>query len=148
MEFLKNLFNSGGFMPHGHCLLWQPTAVWLHVISDSLITLAYYSIPIILLYFVRKRRDLAFQWVFLMFGAFIFGCGTTHLMGIWTLWVPTYWLDGGIKLATAVFSIVTAVLLVPIVPKVLAMRTPAELETINRELETQIAERKRIEAEL
>jgi signal transduction histidine kinase len=148
MEFLKNLFSSEGFIPHGHCLLWKPDLVWLHIVSDSIITLSYYSIPIMLVYLARKRQDLAFQWMFLMFGAFILGCGTTHLMGIWTLWIPTYWLDGGIKLATAVFSIVTAVLLVPIVPKVLAMRTPAELETINRELETQIAERKRIEAEL
>lgn len=71
MEFLKILFSSGGFMPHGHCLLWKPSAVWLNVISDSLITLAYYSISLILLYFVRKKRDLAFPWMFLMFGAFI-----------------------------------------------------------------------------
>jgi PAS domain S-box-containing protein len=82
-----------------------------------------------------------------MFGAFILGCGTTHLMGILTLWIPSYWLDGGIKLATAVSSIVTAALLIPIVPKILAMRSPAELEAINLELERQIAERKRAEEE-
>ena len=69
-------------------------------------------------------------------------------MGIWTLWVPTYWLDGIIKAITALLPLVTAVALVPLVPKVLAMRSPAELEAINRELETQITERKRIEAVL
>ena len=148
MEFLKSLFSSEGFMPHGHCLLWKPSAVWLHVISDSSITLAYYSIPITLLYFVRKRRDLAFQWVFLMFGAFIFGCGTTHLMEIWTLWVPTYWLDGIVKALTALLSLATAVAIVLLVPQVLSLRSPAELEAANRELEKQIAERKRVEETL
>src|SRR5579884_79690 len=145
IEFLKSLFSSEGFMPHGHCLLWKPSAVWLHVISDSSITLAYYSIPITLLYFVRKRRALAFQWVFLMFTAFISGCGTTHPMEIWTLWVPTYWLDGIVKALTALLSLVTAVAIVPLVPQVLSLRSPAELEAANRELEKQIAERKQVE---
>ncbi len=145
IEFLKNLFSSSGFMPHGHCLLWKPPAVWLHAISDSLITTAYYSIPMILLYFVRKRRDLTFQWVFLMFGASIFGCGTTHLMGIWTLWAPAYWLDGAIKAITALLSLATAVALVSLVPKLLSLRSPAEPEINNCELEKQIAERKQAE---
>jgi len=145
VEILKNIFSPDGFIPHGHCLLWRSSAVWLHVVSDSLITLAYYSIPIILLYFVRRRRDLAFPWMFLMFGAFIFGCGTTHLMGVWTLWVPTYWLDGVIKAVTAFFSLATAVLLVQLVPKALALRSPAELEAVNQELERQITDRRRVE---
>jgi PAS domain S-box-containing protein len=148
MELLKNLFSSDGFIPHGHCLLWKSSALWLHVVSDSLITLAYYSISIILLYFVRRRRDLAFPWMFLMFGAFIFGCGTTHLMGVWTLWVPTYWLDGVIKAATAFFSLATAVLLVQLVPKALVLRSPAELKAANRELERQITEIRRVEEDL
>lgn len=148
MEFMKHLFSSEGFIPRGHCLLWKQDLVWLHVVSDSIITLAYYSIPIMLVYLARKRRDMTFQWMFLMFGALILGYGTTHLMGTLTLWIPSYWLDGGIKLATAVFSIATAALLIPIMPKVLAMRNPAELEAINLELERQIAKRKRIETAL
>jgi len=32
--------------------------LWLHVISDGLITLSYYAIPVILIYFIRKNRDL------------------------------------------------------------------------------------------
>jgi hypothetical protein len=54
--------------------------VWLHLLSDSLIALAYYSIPLTLLYFVQKRKDLPFLQVFFLFGAFIVACGTTHLM--------------------------------------------------------------------
>ena len=89
-------------MGHGYCYLWKPEIVWLHVTSDALITLAYYSIPLSLLYFARKRKDLPFHWVFLMFGAFILSCGTTHLMEIWTIWHGTYRLAGVIKLITAI----------------------------------------------
>lgn len=147
MELLKNLVASGGFIPHGHCFLWKPELVWLHVMSDSLIAIAYFSIPITLVYFVRKRVDLPFNWIFLLFGAFIIACGTTHVMAIWTLWHPTYWLSGSIKAVTAVISLYTAVELVPLVPKALALASPAQLEAANRELEREIGERKRVEKE-
>ena len=89
LEFLHKLFASD-FMPHGYCYLWKPGIVWLHVASDATITLAYYLIPVALFYFVRKRRDLPFNWMFVMFAVFILGCGTTHLMEVWTVWHGTY----------------------------------------------------------
>jgi PAS domain S-box-containing protein len=116
--------------------------------SDALIALAYYSIPLTLSYFVRKRQDLPFISIFLLFSAFIIACGTTHLMEIWTLWHPTYWLSGVTKLLTAVISGMTAVLLMPIVSRALALSDPAELESANLELEHEVAEYKRIEEEL
>jgi len=146
-EFLQKLFSSD-FMPHGHCYLWQPQIVWLHVISDSLISLAYYSIPIMLIHFVRKRPDIGFNWVFWMFGAFILACGTTHVMSIWTMWVPMYRLDGLVKVITAILSIGTAVMLVPVVPLALARPSPAQLEAANRELQSQISERHKAEQAL
>lgn len=105
LEFFKNLFLTRQFIPHGHCYLWKPGLVWLHVASDLLMALAYYSIPLMLVYFVWKRRDLPFDWMFLMFGTFIVACGTTHLMEIWTLWHPTYWLSGFIKVIAAFASV-------------------------------------------
>jgi PAS domain S-box-containing protein len=117
-----------GFIPHGHCYLWKPELVGLHVISDALIALAYYSIPLTLVYFVRKRSDLPFNWIFLLFGAFIIACGTTHILQIWTLWHPNYWLSGYLKAITAAVSVCTAVLLIPLIPKALALPSPAQLE--------------------
>ena len=139
-DFFRRLF-SDDFMPHGHCYFWKPEIVWLHVVSDALITLAYYSIPVILFVLVRKRRDLPFHWMFIMFGAFILGCGTTHLMEIWTLWHSTYRLSGMIKLATAILSVGTAAALVPLVPKALA------IPTTNERLRAEVEERKRAQAE-
>ena len=128
MEFLKHLFSSDGFMPHGYCYLWNPGLVWLHVTSDTLITAAYLSIPLTLVYFVRKRRDLPFHWMFLCFGTFIIACGATHLMEVWNLWHADYWLAGFVKGVTALASVSTAILLIPLVPKVLALPSPGDLQ--------------------
>lgn len=109
------------FIPHGHCYLWKPELVWLHVASDSLIALAYYAIPLMLIYYIRQQRNIAFSWLIAMFGAFILACGTTHLMAVWTLWHPTYWLSGALKAVTAVISLLTAAMLVQLIPKALAI---------------------------
>jgi signal transduction histidine kinase len=127
VEFLRTVFSSDGFMPHGFCYLWSPALVWLHVGSDSLIVLAYSSIPVTLVYFINKRRDLPFNWMFLCFGVFILGCGATHAMEVWTTWYPTYWLAGTVKLATAIASVTTAILLVNLVPEALALPSIEQL---------------------
>lgn len=132
------------FIPHGHCYLWKPDLVGLHIVSDALIAIAYYSIPLTLIYFVQKRRDIPFNWIFLLFGAFIISCGTTHLLEIWTLWHPVYWISGMTKLGTAAISLYTAIALVRLLPVALAIPSAAQLEAVNDE----IRERQRIEAEL
>src|SRR3984893_7173955 len=135
MDFFKNLFSPSGFMPHGYCYLWRPNLILLHAVSDSLIALAYLSIPITLLYFIRKRRDLPFNWMFVLFGVFILACGATHAMEVWTLWHATYWLSGTVKAVTALASVPTAILLVKLVPMALALPSPEALRL-------EIAERK------
>lgn len=146
-DFFAKLFSSD-FMPHGYCYLWDPGIVWLHATSDGLIAFSYYLIPLMLIYFVRRRRDLPFHWMFLMFGLFIFGCGTTHLIEVWTLWHGTYRLAGVIKALTAVASLATASLLVTLVPKALALPSPAQLRAANLKLEKEISERLQVEEAL
>ncbi|MEJ6485196.1 PAS domain-containing protein [Nostoc punctiforme UO1] len=148
LEFWKSLLAYKQFIPHGHCYLWKPELVGLHIVSDGLIALSYYSIPIALLYFVRKRQDFPFNWIFILFATFIITCGTTHLMDIWTLWYPTYWLSGCIKAITALVSLYTASELIPLIPKALALPSSAQLEAANRELEREISERKQAELAL
>ena len=122
-------------MPHGHCYLWKPELVWLHVTSDSLIFLSYITIPATLVYFVRKRTDLPFDWIFQCFGVFIVSCGLTHLMEVWTLWHPSYWLSGAIKVITALASMCTSALLMLSVPKALAIPSPSDLKRAAAALE-------------
>ncbi len=141
LELSRALVDATGFIPHGHCYLWKPELVWLHVISDCLTAIAYYSISFILVYFVHKRRDVPFDWMFLMFGTFIVACGTTHLFDVWTLWYPTYWLSGFIKAITALVSVGTAVLLVFLIPRALILPSPAQLDEINQTLRNEITQR-------
>jgi two-component system NtrC family sensor kinase len=140
-EMWKTFFSSGSFIPHGHCYLWQTQLVWLHVASDSIIALAYFSIPITLVYFISKRPDLPFDWIFALFGAFIVACGMTHIFELWTLWHPTYWLSGTMKAITALISFATAILLVDLMPQALALPSPAQLASANRLLEAEVFER-------
>ena len=116
------------FMPHGHCYLWRPDILWLHVISDGIIAASYYSIPITLLYFLRKRPDIPFPRIILLFATFIVLCGTGHAIEIWTIWDPVYAFQGVWKGLTAAVSIITAVALVPLVPQALAMKTPRQMQ--------------------
>lgn len=126
--FFERLLDSSMFSPHGICLLWEPELIWLHVVSDASIAAAYFSIPFALAILVTKRRDLQFGWVFWAFAIFILACGLTHLLSIYTLWVPIYGIEGLVKAATAVASIFTAVALWPLLPKILTIPSPFELQ--------------------
>ena len=141
MQYFKTLFSSGPYMPHGYCFLWNPGLIALHVISDLLIALSYLSIPFTLAYFVRKRRDLPFHWMFICFGVFILACGATHGMDVWTLWHADYWVSGTIKAITALASVPTAILLVKLIPDAVALPSPAATRL-------EIAGRKRAEEAL
>jgi len=125
--FFERLLDSSALSPHGICLLWEPELIWLHVASDAVIAAAYFSIPVALSIFVSKRRDVDFGWIFWAFALFITACGFTHLLSIITLWVPVYGIEGLIKALTAIASIVTAVVIWPLLPKVLALPSPSQL---------------------
>jgi signal transduction histidine kinase len=159
-EILSWFFTSPGFMPHGMCYLWQPGTLWLNVISDSVIAAAYFAIPFTLYYLVReRRREIPFPAIVLMFGAFIFLCGSTHLMEIWTVWHPDYRVAGGLKAITGMVSAATMLALFKVMPTAMLLRSPtqlqnevnsrtAELARANEELRQQINARDLAEAQL
>jgi PAS domain S-box-containing protein len=147
-SFIHSLVAPGDFLPHGLCLTWRPELIWTHLLSDVLIGLAYFSIPVGLLYFVWRRQDLAYKWIFLLFCGFILACGVTHFFGAWTLWHPDYVAQGAIKAFTAAISVVTAVVLWPLIPQALALPSPAQLREANSALEVQVLERRRAEMEV
>ncbi len=110
-------------------MAYETPVIWLHFVSDLLIAASYYSIPVALVYFIRRRKDIAFGWVFWLFAGFILACGTTHIFGVLDLWKPFYKIDGIVKLFTALLSVVTAVALWPLIPEALALPSRADLET-------------------
>ncbi len=145
MDFWKQLFGSGDFMPHGYCYLWKPGLVWLHVVSDSLITLSYFAVLVVLLRFARKRRDLPFSWMFVLFAVFIVACGSTHAMEVWNLWHADYWLSGVIKAITAAASVPTAILLARLMPQAMHLPTAREWIQANARLQEEVRDRRELE---
>jgi signal transduction histidine kinase len=145
---LARWFSASSFLPHGYCFTWDPALLWSLVVGDGLIALAYFSIPVALLTLLRKRRDIGQSGVAGLFAAFIFLCGITHLLSIWTIWVPDYWVEAAVKLVTGVVSVATAVLLWPLIPKVLRLPSVNQLQAAIARLETEAVERRRAEARL
>jgi signal transduction histidine kinase len=141
-EHLKTFFDTTLFAPHGICLQWDPELLVVHIVSDVVIALSYFSIPFALAYFVSKRRDVEFGWVFWAFALFIMACGVTHVFSIYTLWVPVYGIEGLIKVLTAIASIVTAILLWPLIPKLLAIPSPSQLRLAHAMLEAEAQQRR------
>lgn len=145
---LEYLFGSASFVPHGYCLMWRPDLVAMHAISDALIAIAYFSIPGAIFLFIKQRVDFEFRWTAVLFVSFIALCGLTHIAALVTLWQPYYGLQGMVKAATATVSVLTAVSLWPLLPKLLAVPSPFQLRQVNHRLEDEIARHKRTEQEL
>lgn len=162
-QTLLGIFSTQ-FLPHVYCYLYDRKLIALHVGSDAAIWLSYVAISVTLTYLVyRTRREVPFSWMFLAFGTFIIACGFTHLMEVVVLWRPLYWLSGDVKLLTAVASVITAVALPPLVPKIHAMVSAAktstdhqvevehannELSRANEALHNEVARRNSAEEEL
>lgn len=145
MPSLAALLDNQSLAPHGFCMLWRPELIWLHVGADAATGLAYWSIPIVLALIVRRRRDLMFPWAVDLFALFILACGLSHFIAIWTLWQPDYALQGGIKAITAVLSVATAVILWPLLPRILALPSGAALRDANARLSHEVTERREAE---
>ncbi len=156
-KFIHRFFDAHAFLSHGHCYMWNPALVGIHVTSDLLIGLSYIAISVTLWMLVRRaQRDIPFHWLFLAFGTFIIACGGTHLMEVWTVWTPLYWLSGAVKMVTAAASVTTAFMLPRAIPKVMQMIVEAQvstdrqtrLEAANVSLLRQAAERSLSEQEI
>jgi signal transduction histidine kinase len=140
-DYLRGMLGAEGLPPHGYCLLWQPQLVWTHVVADLLIGIAYFSIPVVIASFMTQRRDVQFGWVVWMFAAFIMACGATHIFSIITLWNPIYGVEGLVKLVTAAVSVATAISLWPLLPRLIALPSPAQLRQANDQLQARVEER-------
>lgn len=130
---LTNIF-SATYLPHGFCFLWNPRLLWLHVVSDTAIGVSYIVIAASLTRLVQMcRREIPFQTIFLAFGIFILACGVTHLLAVVVLWKPLYWLEGDVKLLTAVASVITAIVLPLYLPRIQRVFANAQASAVNEQ---------------
>lgn len=130
-------------MPHGHCYLWLPEILWTNVTSDAVIAIAYYSIPISIIAFVRNRPDVDFKMVPMLFSAFIFLCGTTHVVSIFTVWNGYYGFQGLVKAATAIVSIFTAIWVWRLLPAALSIPSNRQLRELVTDATSELVEKNR-----
>lgn len=137
MDEIASFLGRHGYLPHGYCFTWQPGLLWSMVVSDALIALAYFSIPLALWRFALKRRDASLHGMVTFFGAFIFACGLTHVMDVWTIWHPDYGLQALSKIVTAVISMGTAILLWKLIPKALTIPSVSQLTSVIASLEAE-----------
>lgn len=140
-------FFRGDYMPHGHCYLWQPHILWTHVLSDAVIALSYFSIPFAILLFVKKRADIKYHSVLVLFSLFILLCGITHVFGMLTIWHGIYGWHGLFKALTAAISLITAIYIYRLLPDVLSLPSPAQFNTVKHMLMAVSTERNALESE-
>jgi PAS domain S-box-containing protein len=141
MDFPSVFLSRAGYVAHGFCITWNPALLWTMVGSDATIAAAYFSIPLAIASFVRRRGDASLNWVAALFCGFIFACGVTHVMDIWTIWRPDYWLQALAKLLTAAVSLATAVVLWPLIPQALRIPGTRRMQGVIDELQAEILRR-------
>ena len=142
---IRDLFETTGFVPRWQCGDWSAGLGWLHILSDLGIFGAYFAIPLSLLYFMGRRKDVPLRGIFWLFAGFILFCGTTHLIEAIIFWEPIYRFAGWVKLATAIISWTTVIALVRLMPT--AVTLPS-IRAVNLQLREEIDERQRLEDEL
>jgi PAS domain S-box-containing protein len=145
MDGWLSFLGRAGYLPHGVCIAWSPGMLWSMVTADLAIAGAYFSIPLAIGRFVRHRDLGPFAWVAWLFGAFIFACGLSHVMDVWTLWQPDYGAQVLIKVLTAALSMATAMALWPLIPRALSLPTVRQLQTVVASLEAEVGRRKSVE---
>jgi len=139
MDEIFKFFSGPNFMPHGHCYFWEPFIVWANTISDGLIAISYFTIPVALFYILKKRQDIKFIGIGILFAIFIFSCGITHILDVITIWYPIYRIDSIVRIITALASISTAIVMIKIIPKIIAIPSMQQWNLVNESLKNQLA---------
>ena len=110
------------FLPHGICLKWDTFTILLHLISDIVVALSYFSIPALMFLFARKQSTLPHKNIIALFITFILFCGLTHVMSVFNMFVPEYYSSGIIKALTAIISLYTAIVLAKNLPELVRLQ--------------------------
>lgn len=147
-DILRTIFTPGTFEPHSIHFADNPEVMWLIIVGHALSALAYTLIPLAILYVVRKRKDLVYNWMFLLFGAFIILCGFTHALHVVIFWYPMYWFQAIVDIITFVVSFATFLMFLYIIPTVVKLTSPKQMEDANAKLAEEIQSRKQSEAQI
>jgi len=110
---------------------------WLSLASSLSIALAFCVMPFSLFRIVRQRSDVPFGWVVLCIAGFLFLCGVSAFLGLLTVWFQgpvIVWSLVISRLAEALLSVATLLILRALVPHILEIPTTAQWLAVNNEL--------------
>lgn len=127
-EFFSNLFDTSLWPARWHCGYWSDFHGWLYILSDLSIWAAYFTIPILILKYVSKKKKIRFHKAYVYFAAFILLCGLTHLVDAIMFWIPVYRFNALIRFATAIVSWFTVYHMFKLLPTFSSLKTSEELE--------------------
>ena len=147
-DFFQKLFETSDWPPRWICGEWSSFHGWLYISSDFAIWLAYFIIPVIIIYFIQRKPDIPFLPVFWLFGAFIILCGATHILDALIFWWPAYRLSALVRFFTAVVSLITVFALIRDLPKLLDVTTSKEDQDLLEELSESLEKIELLEKEL
>ncbi len=149
LNLFRDIFDLSTFAPHGAGLMWQPELVWTNVISDALLAGAFFATAFVLASFAwRRRSDMLpmFRCVFWAFAIFVAMCAVTRLLSILTLWVPAYGIEALVKAVLALISAAITGVMLLLLPRLLVMPTPVQVQRAYAQLEEEVRLRRSAEA--
>ncbi len=141
MDLLPTLLDSQGAIPAAACMSWRPGLQWSHAGFDALIAISFLSIAGVLAIFAWKRSELIFGAIFWSLAFVLVACGVAHAFGVWTIWQPYYGASAAVKAVAAIAALGTAVVLWPLLQKILSLPSPEALWRANEALRVQIQQR-------
>lgn len=141
-EFFSGFMSTSDWPARWKCGYWSDFHGWLYIISDLMIWLAYFLIPLVILKYALKRKNIQFYKAYVLFAAFILLCGTTHFLDAVMFWVPVYRLNAAVRFITGVVSLVTVYHLIKLLPEAFKLKTSAELQA---EIEQRIGAENKLE---
>lgn len=161
LVFFSTIFDASKWPPLWQSGEWSAFHGWLYILSDITIWLSYFMIPLILSYFIyrKKNQEIPFKSIILLFIVFLLACGLTHLIDAAIFWWPVYQLSALVRFITATVSLAAVIALVKIAPRIIELKSPADLEKmvedrtytlqlLNTQLQNEIEQRRNAEQKL
>jgi two-component system NtrC family sensor kinase len=108
---LQTLFSTEIFLPRGHEYLWTPRLLELEIGSNAIIAVACLFMAAALVRLVIKRAVVGRRSQ-IGLGLFAVGAAATHLLDLWVIWAPRYWLDALVRTVTALVAAAAAIALI------------------------------------
>jgi PAS domain S-box-containing protein len=141
LDFFSSMFKTDGFSSRWERHGWPPALTAWNIASAVAIWAAYTTTLVALNYFILRRKNARVPRAFWIFEGFLFASGTLSLLQSLAYWWPVYRFHAVLRVITAVLSWGAVVTLIPVIPRILALRRPEELAR-------EVAERKKAEETL